>query len=77
VSTLSLFVCAPAGQNSDGSCASGQGSWQNVVIADAFDPMALSGDELSGAFGAGFVVLATGLVIAWAAKQIVLAIKQG
>lgn len=75
MSTLSLFVCSPAGQNSDGTCASGQGSWQNVVIADAFDPMALSAEELSGAFGAGFLVLGTGLVIAWAAKQIVKAIQ--
>lgn len=75
MSTLSLFVCAPAGQNSDGSCASGQGSWQSVTVNEPFDPASLNAEELTGAFGVGFTTMATLLLIIWAARTILKAVK--
>jgi len=75
MATLSLFVCAPAGQNADGSCVSGQGSWQSVSIQEAFDPSTLDSEELAGFFGASFTLMATLLLTVWAGKQILRAIK--
>jgi hypothetical protein len=84
MSTVSVFTC-PSGQQSvtaeslssaqHGSCASGQGAWIQVVVADPFDPAALSSSELGNAYAAGFVVMATGLVIALGARKVIEAIK--
>lgn len=80
--TVSLMVCPPGAVtiSSDGTgeyavCAAGQGSVQQVVIAEPFDPSQLSLPELSSAHAAGFVVMGTGLCIVWAAKQVVRAIR--
>lgn len=61
--------------NDVGVCAHGHASWQQVIIQEPFDPSTLNSDELAGAFGAGFTVLATALVIVWAARQLVKAIR--
>ena len=85
MATVAVFVCPGAAQYRDnlplsthqvGSCASGQGSWQSVTLAEPFDPATLNSAELSGAFGAGFVVMGTGLAIAWAGRQIIQAIRE-
>lgn len=84
MTTLSVFVCPSGAQfvatdasgNQYASCAAGQGAYQNVDVDEAFDPSTLDSSALAGAFGAGFTVMATGLVIAWAAKQLVRAIRQ-
>lgn len=84
MSVVTVFVC-PAGSvgvtssligGADvPSCASGQGSWQSVLVAEPFDPAMLSQPELAGAFSAGFVLMGTGLVIVWAAKQVLRAVR--
>lgn len=84
MATVTLFVC-PSGAThvrtvalaSDqyATCDNGQGSWQQVVIAEPFDPATLSQPELAGAFSAGFIVMATGLVIVWSARQIIRSVR--
>lgn len=54
-------------------CASGQ--LVQVTVEPDFSVSALNTGDLAGAFGAGFSVMATGLVIAWAARFIVQAIR--
>lgn len=80
MATLSVYVCPGANQTVDangaGACTAGQGAWQSVTLAEPFDPSMLNSSELAGAFGAGFVVMATGLVMVWAAKQVMRAIRQ-
>lgn len=82
-STVTVFVCNGTTSTQSvalsgdqyGACQSGQGSWQQVLIETPFDPATLDSSELGSAFGAGFTVMGTGLVIVWAAKQIVRAIR--
>lgn len=81
---MTVFVC-PAGSvhtqtvalstNQYPSCSAGDGSWQSVSVQEPFDPASLSSAELGGAYGSGFVVMATGLVIVFAARIIIRAIK--
>lgn len=52
------------------------GSWQQVQLQEPFDPSSLDSGDLAAALSAGFTVMATGLVIAWAARQVVRAIRQ-
>jgi hypothetical protein len=84
MATVSIFVCPGANQSTStvtlstsnyGTCTQGQGRWQNVVIAEPFDPSLLNGAELAGAFGVGFTMFATGLVIVWAARMVIGAIR--
>lgn len=56
-------------------CDTGKGSWQEVALAETFDPAYLDTTELGAALGAGFTVMATGLCIAWAARQVIRAIR--
>lgn len=78
MATLSVFVCPggsqvlltdPSGAQYPG-CATGQGSYQQVDVAESFDPSQLDGGELAGAFGAGFIVVGVGLCIAWACRLV-------
>lgn len=58
------------------TCSTG-GQWLEIGAfhPPAFDPSALDPVALSAAFGAGFTVLATGLVIAWSCRIVVEAIR--
>lgn len=71
---VSVFVCPPPAQGADGACAAGQGAWQNVTLAEPFDPAALDSERLGDAYAAGFVVMGTGLAIIWAARKLLHAI---
>lgn len=79
MAAVTVYTCPGSQQavTSDGvpACMAGAGQWQAVTLAEPFDPSQLNGAELSGAFGAGFTVLGTGLVIAWAARALVDAIR--
>lgn len=77
-----VFVCppefvttVPSGGTDLPACATGEGQWQTVLLAEPFDPATLNSAELAAAFGAGFVVLGTGLAIAWAARFFIAAIR--
>lgn len=74
MATVSVFTCPGANQtvSSDGApgCTQGSGQWQQVTLQEPFDPSMLNSDELAGAFGAGFTVMGTGLVITAAARFI-------
>lgn len=83
MATLSVFVCPggsqvlltdPSGAQYPG-CAAGQGSYQQVEVAEAFDPSQLDAGALGDAFAAGFVVMATGLVILNAPKFLLAAAR--
>jgi hypothetical protein len=84
MASVSVFVC-PGGNQTTATilvpsgrypvCTGGQGGWQQVELAEPFDPAMLSQSELAGAFSAGFIVMATGLVIVWSAKQVMRAIR--
>jgi len=58
------------------TCETG-GQWLDISSLQhpVFDPAALDPVALSAAFGAGFTVLATGLVIAWSCRIVVLSIR--
>jgi hypothetical protein len=71
VTTISLYVCAPAGQNSDGTCTTGQGAWENVVLAEPFDVSQLNTTEIGLAYGAGFTVMSGLLLIAWSFRAVI------
>lgn len=81
--TVTAFVCngstgirtVSLATDQYGTCQNGQGSWRQVEIVEPFNPASLNAPELAGAYTSGFVVMATGLVIAWSAKMIVRAIK--
>lgn len=80
--SATVFVCPPefvstvqSGATDLPACATGEGQWQTVLLAEPFDPSTLNSAELAGAFGAGFVVLGTGLAIAWAARILVSAVR--
>ncbi|NKF24581.1 hypothetical protein [Solimonas marina] len=83
MTTVAMFVCPSSSlsvaQDGNGNefavCAQGEGAVQNVVVAEPFDPAELNSDELSQALAAGFVVMATGLAVVWAAKQVMRAIR--
>ncbi len=84
MATLTLFVCPPGQTHVDtvplstneyGTCAQGQGSFQNVEIAETFDPSTLNTANLAGAWSAGFIVMATGLVIMAAFRKLIDVIK--
>lgn len=77
-----VFVCPPESVTTVATladdmpaCATGQGEWKTVLLAEPFDPASLNSPELAGAFGAGFTVLGTGLAIAWAARMLVAAVR--
>ena len=84
MATVTVFVC-PDSQTQvtaigltgryAGTCSAGQGAWQSVELAEPWDPTTLNSSELAAAFGAGFIVLGTGLAIAWAARFFVSAIR--
>lgn len=54
-------------------CPSG-GSWQLITYADPvapFDPAQIDPAELGAAFAAGFIVVATGLLISWPIRLVI------
>lgn len=58
--------CSPAGD----------GAWTQVEsLSVPFDPASLSPETLSEAFGAGFISMASLLIVIWAAKLLVETIK--
>lgn len=84
--TVTVFVCASGGTTIPNvtltdtrqvpHCPSG-GTWQAITYAEPmgqFDPSQLEPAQLAAAFGAGFVTLGTGLLLAWAVRLIVGAI---
>lgn len=87
MATVTVFVCNGGGGTTIPNvtltdtrpvphCASG-GAWQTVTYAEAaggFDPADLDPSELAAAFGAGFIVMGTGLVLAWALRAVLRAI---
>lgn len=84
MTAATVFVCPPEHVRVEGvllagyerpTCDAGEGEWQTVLLAQPFDPSQLNSAELGGAFGAGFVVMGTGLAIAWAARMIVQSIR--
>jgi hypothetical protein len=83
MATVTAFVCngttsirtVNLATDQYGTCQSGQGQWKTFEVVEPFNPANLNSAELSGGYGAGFVVMAIGLVIAWSAKQVVRAIK--
>ena len=83
MATITVATCpgASAGIETTASgndvavCATGQLSYQNVVIAEPFDPSTLNSEELGGAFGAGFVVMGIGLCITWGAKHLLRTVR--
>lgn len=58
------------------TCASG-GAWLEVDISayEGFDPSSIDGGHATAAFGAGFVIVGTGMVLAFAVKVIVNAVR--
>ena len=79
MASVSVYTCPGANQSVDASgapiCTGGVGQWQQVTLQEPFDPSSLDSGELGAAFGAGFVVVATGCVIAWGARQLIGAIR--
>lgn len=83
MATVTVFTCNGAtsvntvalSTQQYGTCQNGQGSWKLVQIQEPFDPSTLNSAQLASAYGAAFVVMATGLVIIWSAKMIIKAIK--
>lgn len=61
-------------QNQYGACQNGKGSWIEVDTQAPFSISDLNPAHLAGAYGAGFVVMATGVVIGQACKAIFRAI---
>ena len=58
------------------TCPAGNGSYQAIQTAgEPFDIETLNPDDLAAAFGAGFTVMATGLVIVQAARALLSAFK--
>ena len=86
MATVTVFVC-PQSQTQitavglsgryTGTCSNGQGAWQSVTIAEPFDPATIDPVVASEAFGAGFVLIATCLVIAWPIRAIASLVSRG
>lgn len=68
---------ASNGSASYPTCTSG-GAWVEVHVGAAqdFDVADLDPEVATAAFGAGFVMLGTALVIVWAARAIIRAIRE-
>ncbi len=68
---VSVFVCPGASQtvatdssgNQYPACAAGQGSYQQVTIAEPWNPSQLDTTQLMAAGSAGFIIAGTGLAI--------------
>lgn len=84
MTAATVFVCPPESVGIEKpilssierpTCAADEGQWQTVLLAEPFDPSQLQSSELAGAFGAGFLVMGTGLAIAWAARILVAAVR--
>ena len=81
-----IFVCAGAasiGTNLDGSqsptCEAGQGRFATaaeLMTAEPFDPASLNPADIYSAFGAGFIVMGTGLVLAMGVRFVVNMVKE-
>ncbi len=76
MASLSVFTCAGAAQSlvqvtaeaQAPACENGQGGWQQVVIAEPFDPAQLNTQELMEASSAGFVITGSALVFILVAR---------
>lgn len=79
MANVAIFVCPGAqsvesvgliGSTEAGTCESGVGRWQNVSLAEPFDPASLNAADLSSAFGAGFISLGGPLIFIWGARLV-------
>lgn len=61
--------------NEFGACEPGQGMWTAFEIAEPFDVSSLDATRLRDAFAAGFVVLATGLLVVFPIRLIIRKVK--
>jgi hypothetical protein len=80
MSTVSVYVCPGANQTVDPltgapECTGGAGSWQQVTLVDPFDPATLNTSDLAGAYGAGFVVMGSGMAVVLGAAFVLNAIR--
>lgn len=85
MASVNVFTC-PAGQTQitvvglsgryTGTCSNGQGAWQSVTLAEPFDPATIDPAEAAMAFGAGFGLIVTGMLLSWPVRIIVRAVKE-
>ena len=68
-------AAVPLTTNSEPRCPTGNGSWQAITVSEEFDIADMTGEELMEAWGAGFTVMATGLVIVLACRALLRAIR--
>lgn len=75
---INVFACSEGGSQNTvtlstakyPTCPDGNGQWQAISVSEPFSISDLNPSDLAGAYGAGFVVMATGIVIGQACKAI-------
>lgn len=76
------FIANQSGLSPDGRmvphCPSG-GEWREIQyveqLSEAFDPSTLDPAQLSAAFGVGFAVMGVPLVMCWAVRLVISAVR--
>jgi hypothetical protein len=80
MTSIAVFTCPGAQQlvMPDGApaCADGAGVWNQVELAEPFDPSSLDSAQLGQAAAAGFTVLGVGLVSIAACRAVLNGARQ-